>query len=497
MRTNAKAVALSLLALGALAHAQSIVPGPISADLELVASGLTSPVTATHAGDGSGRLFVVDQAGFIRIIDAGGSLLPTPFLDLTSVLVTLNPNFDERGCLGIAFHPDYANNGRFFVRYSVPREGGPDEPCTPGSRGCHSEILAEFHVSADDPNVADFASLRELLRIEEPEFNHNSGHVAFGPDGMLYVTFGDGGGGNDDLDEPDLPHGPIGNGQNPATMLGSMLRLDVDSPPDAGKQYAVPADNPFVGVPGVLPEIYAYGFRNPYRFSFHPDTNMLIVADVGQALYEEITIVEPGTNHGWAIREGFACFDPFDPSTPPATCADTGPVLGDPLVDPVAAYDHSDGIAVVGGYVYRANPASPMFGQYVFGDFSRFFNPADGRLFLLDALDGSGTISELLPPTGALGKYLHGIGQDADGNLYALLTANLGPSGTTGEVYLIRPPCSAADRLTPFGTLDFFDVQDYLNAFAAMDSSADLIPDGNIDFFDVQMYLNLFASGCP
>ncbi len=496
MRLNAAAVVLYPVLAGLPAVAQPITTGSIGADLHLIASSLTSPVTATHAGDGSGRLFVVDQAGLIRIVASDGTLLATPFIDLRSELPTLNPNFDERGLLGLAFHPDYATNGRFFVRYSTPREGGPDEPCTAGSRGCHSELLVEFQVSAADPNVADPSTRRELLRVIEPEFNHNSGHVAFGPDGMLYVTFGDGGGANDGLDNPELPHGPIGNGQNPATILGSMLRLDVDSPPDDGKEYAVPADNPFVNTPGVLPEIYAYGFRNPYRFSFDEGTGTLIVADVGQALYEEIDVVSPGMNFGWALREGYSCFDPFDPSTPPDTCPTTGTVLGDPLNDPVAAYDHTEGIAVVGGFVYRANPASPAYGQYFFGDYSRDFG-ATGRLFVLNSLSGDGTISEIIPAGGALARYVLGFGHDEAGTLYALVSSNRGPGGSGGEVYRMTPACSDADRVSPFETLTFEDVQDYLNAYADMRDDADLVEDGVINFYDVQRYLNMFADGCP
>jgi len=496
MHARTWAIGLSTLLVNVGAMAQAIVPGPVSVDLDLVASGLTAPVVATHAGDGSGRLFVVDQAGVVRIIDAAGNLLPEPFLDVTSIIVAVNPNFDERGLLGLAFHPNYANNGRFFVRYSVPRDGGPNEPCTPGPRGCHTSVLAEFHVS-DDPNVADFSSLRELLRIDQPEFNHNSGHVAFGPDGMLYVSFGDGGGANDDLDEPDLPHGPLGNGQNPSTLLGAILRIDVDSPPDPGKAYHVPDDNPFLNMAEVQPEIFAYGFRNPYRFSFHPDTGALIVADVGQALFEEIDIVEPGSNHGWAVREGFECFDPFDPSVPPATCSDVGPVLGDPLIDPVAAYDHGDGTAIVGGFVYTANPASPMHGMYLFADWSLGFSPAAGRLFLLDALDGTGTIAELMPSTGPLERYVLGIGQDDQGNLYALLSSSLGPVGTTGQVYRLVPPCTPADLASPFAALDIYDLLTFLNAFADGQSAGDINEDGLFDFFDVQVFLDLFSTGCP
>lgn len=496
MRCNAVAVALYSVLAGLPALAQPIAPGPIGADVQLLASGLTSPVTGTHAADGSGRLFVVDQIGLIRIIESDGTLRKTAFLDLRTELPTLNPNFDERGLLGLAFHPDYATNGRFFVRHSAPREGGPDDPCTSSSRGCHAELLVEYQVSASDPNVADPSTRRELLRIDEPEFNHNSGHVAFGPDGMLYVTFGDGGGANDGLDNPLLPHGPIGNGQNPATILGSMLRLDVDSPPDPGKAYATPADNPFVDTPEVLDEIYAYGFRNPYRFSFDENNGMLIVADVGQALYEEIDVVWPGMNFGWAVREGYSCFDPFNPSTPPDTCATTGTVLGDPLIDPVAAYDHTEGIAVVGGFVYRANSASPAYGHYFFGDYSRDFG-ATGRLFVLDSLAGGGTISEIIPAGGPLARYVLGFGHDESGALFALVSSNRGPGGSGGEVYRMTPACSLADRVSPFESLTFDDVQDYLNAFVDMRDDADLVADGSLNFYDLQRYLQLFAGGCP
>jgi len=481
------------------AAAQDITPGPISADMELVASGLTSPVTAVHANDGSDRLFVVDQAGQIRIIQfANGTptLLSTPFLDITALLPTLNQNFDERGLLGLAFHPDYADNGRFFVRYSAPRTGNEDEPCFGSSRGCHKEVLAEYAVSAGDPNIADPSSARVLLQVDEPQFNHNSGHVAFGPDGMLYVSFGDGGGANDDLDEPDLPHGPIGNGQNPATWLGSMLRIDVDSPPDAGLEYAIPVDNPFIGVAEAQPETWAFGFRNPYRFSFDSATGQLILADVGQALFEEVNIVVGGANYGWAIREGSSCFDPFDSGTPLPDCPGVGPVLGDPLIDPIAEYSHADGIAIVGGYVYRANPASPMHGLYFCGDFSLDFGPT-GRLFLLDMASTPVQWHELIPSSGPLGRFLFGIGEDQDGQLYVLSSANLGPRGNTGTVHRLVPPCSAADLASPFNALDLSDLQAFLNAYAGAENSADVNGDGVLDFFDLSRFLNVLAGGCP
>ena len=205
-------------------------------------------------------------------------------------------------------------------------------------------------------NVADPDSERILFQIAEPQFNHNSGQVAFGPDGLLYWTLGDGGGANDSLDDPVLPHGLMGNGQNVETALGSVLRIDVDSVPDEGLTYAIPPDSPFADGSGAR-EIYAYGFRNPYRLSFDDGPSgdgTLYVADVGQDLFEEVSIVERGGNYGWVIREGFHCFDPFDPANPPATCADVGP-LGEPLREPILEYDHSVGLAIIGGLVYRGS----------------------------------------------------------------------------------------------------------------------------------------------
>ena len=228
-----------------------IPKGDITVRLVPVAARLVSPVHLTHAGDGSGRLFIVDQVGQIRIVK-DGSLLPTPFLDLTSVIVPLSPGFDERGVLGLAFHPDYVKNGRFFVRYSGPRTGDPSEPCFGTSRDCHEEILAEFSVSAD-PDVA-LPGGTILFRIDEPQFNHDAVTVAFGPDGFLYFSLGDGGGAHDGLADSPPSHGPIGHGQNIDTALGAMLRIDVDGT----FPYEVPSDNPFVGEPGV-DEIYAYG----------------------------------------------------------------------------------------------------------------------------------------------------------------------------------------------------------------------------------------------
>lgn len=406
-----------------------IEPGSVIVELESVASGMTSPVHLTHAGDGSGRLFIVDQAGPIWIVK-DGVRLPTPFLDLSSEIPTLSTGFDERGVLGMAFHPDYASNGRFFVRYSRPRAGDPAEPCFGTSRGCHEEVLAEFTVSGD-PDVAN-TNGTILFQIDEPQFNHNSGTVAFGPDGYLYFTLGDGGGANDGLADVPPSHGPIGNGQNIETALGAILRIDVDS----GSPYGIPADNPFVGTSG-LNEIYAYGLRNAFRFSFDDGPGgdgSLYLADVGQDLFEELNIVEKGDNCGWVIREGAHCFDPFNPGVPPVTCDTTG------LVDPIAEYTHDDGgLSIIGGYVYRGTDSPCLDGTYVFGDFSADFGPTGRLYYLVETSPGQFGIREFQigPDDEPLGRYLKGMGEDENGEVYALVSTVLAPTGTSGEALRI------------------------------------------------------------
>ena len=497
-----------------------ITLGSVEIDLKLVSTGMTAPVFLTHASDGSGRLFVVDQAGEIWIIQ-NGQRLATPFLDISGLLPTLSMGFDERGLLGLAFHPEYENNGRFFVRYSAPRVGNPGEACIGTSRGCHMEVLAEYHVSALDPNVAD-PSGTILLTVDEPEFNHNAGQVLFGPDGMLYFTLGDGGGSHDGLANPLLPHGPMGHGQNPQTLLGALMRIDVDSPPGMGQTYVSPSDNPFFGLATGRDEIWAYGLRNPYRFSFDRLDGRLFLADVGQALFEEVNIIERGGNYGWVTREGFECFDPFSPGMPPATCATTGP-LGEPLLDPIAAYTHDDGIAVVGGFVYRGAASPALEGLYIFSDWSRSFSPADGRLFYLDA---DGTLSDIFEfdigdNEASIGQYVVGIGEDEAGEVYALMTSSLAPFGDTGRVYrIVQAPACGPDLTTgavpgvagygvPNGVLNNDDFFYFLAEFAAGNAGvADVttgaipasagygVPDGVVDNDDCFYYLALFAVGC-
>ena len=439
------AVAALLAAAGAARAQEDEAP---AVGLQLVAEGLTSPVTMAHPGDGSGRLFVVDQIGLIRVLASDGTLLADPFLDVRSRMVTLMPGFDERGLLGLAFHPNYETNGRFFVYYSAPLRAG-----APAGFN-HTSTVSEFRVSASDPNRADPASERILLQVDKPQFNHNAGTLLFGPsDGYLYISIGDGGGAND----VGLGHvedwyavNDGGNGQDvEQNLLGNILRIDVNG----GVPYGIPADNPFVGEPG-LDETWAYGFRNPYRFSFDlGESHDLIVADVGQLLWEEVSIGVKGGNFGWNVKEGTHCFSTATPSLSLPDCPDvveSGARAGDPLVDPVIEYANARqaggvGLAVVGGYVYRGDALPQFRGRYVFGDWSEGFGgPPSGKLFVAKPRKkGLWEMQQLRissSPTEELGHRVLGFGEDSEGELYVLTTDNVGPAGTTGKVLKLVSP---------------------------------------------------------
>jgi len=330
-------------------------------------SGLTNPVDFQIPDDGSGRIFIVQQPGTIRII-SGGSLLGSPFLDISSKV-----NFDsaEQGLLGMAFHPNYRSNRRVYVDYD--RLSGTQI----------QTVIAEYQLTAD-PNAADVASERILFTVDQPFANHKGGQLAFGPDGFLYIAFGDGGSGGD----------PLGNGQNRQTLLGKIARIDVDHT-DTGLQYAIPPDNPFVGTTD-RGEIWAYGFRNPWRFSFDKSTGRLFVGDVGQDKFEEVDLVQKGLNYGWNIMEGAHCFNP------PTGCDMTGLTL------PIAEYDHSEGVTEIGGYVYHGTAIPGLAGAYVFGDFS------NGKIWELTESSGKWTRTLLL----SSGHNFSAFGQDAAGELY-------------------------------------------------------------------------------
>ena len=355
-------------------------PGPVSprpnapdlAGIELglvpVASGLEAPLYATHSGDGSDRLFVVEQTGAIRIV-AGGGVLAEPFLDLGDAIVAGG----EQGLLGLAFHPGYARNGRLFVNYTDLRG---------------DTVVSEYRRAPGTDLRADPASERTLLAIDQPFVNHNGGGLAFGPDGYLYVGTGDGGSGGD----------PLGNGQALDTLLGKLLRLDVDS---GGRgAYGIPSDNPFVGRDDARAEVWAYGLRNPWRFSFDASTSTLWIGDVGQSDAEEINrapAAAGGLNYGWNLMEGRACYQPLEGCDRPG------------LEKPIATYSHAEGCSVTGGYVYRGSRHPALRGAYLFADY------CSGTIWGLDAAGRSPQVPvELLSTERALSSF----GVDRNEELY-------------------------------------------------------------------------------
>lgn len=420
----------------------STVESPFTIGIRPVAAGLTSPVALTSSRDGSGRRFIVDQSGVIRILTADGTLLPVPFLDVRPRMVVLRPNFDERGLLGLAFHPDYASNGRFFVYYSAPlRAGGP-------AGFDHTSHIAEYRVSAHDPDLADPASERIVMQVDQPQFNHDAGALVFGPDRYLYIALGDGGGAHDTglgHAEDWYEENSGGNGQDMTqNLLGSILRIDVDG----GIPYGIPADNPFVGRDG-LDEQWAYGFRNPFRMSFdRGGEHGLLVGDVGQFLVEEVNVVVRGGNYGWNVKEGTLCFDTSNPNVPKESCPDATPD-GTPLLPPVVEYLNSRqpgglGISVIGGYMYHGRDLPQLRRRYVFGDWSRSFRQPDGTLFAATP-GGAGPwrMQELQVhgmPGGRLGRYVIGFGEDDEGEVYVLTSRSTGPTGTSGEVLRLVGP---------------------------------------------------------
>lgn len=413
-----------------------IAKGSITVELKSVASGLVGPNDLQPAADGSGRLFVVDQAGQVRVIQNG--LLADPLIDVGSRLVPLMPGYDERGLLGLAFNPSFADPAspgyhKFYTYTSEPINGSADftVPLPQGAAFNHQSVVNEWQVSSQNPIVVDPSiPPRQILRIDEPQFNHNGGMLAFGPDRNLYIALGDGGNAND------VGNGHtanLGNAQDTSNVLGKILRIDVGGNNSANHQYGIPADNPFVGGGG-LPEIYAYGLRNPFRFNFDRGTGDLLVADVGQNNLEEIDRVVKGGNFGWRVKEGTFL---FDPATGKVTADSPGAPAG--LIDPLAQYDHDEGIAIIGGFVYHGTAIPPLIGKYVFGDFSRGFGAPDGRLFYADL--STGLIQELVLGLNdrKLGLFVKGFGQDANGELYVLGSTALGPSGTTGVVLELVP----------------------------------------------------------
>jgi glucose/arabinose dehydrogenase len=447
-----------------------IQPGTIAINLQTMATGLAAPLYGISAPGDPSRLFVLEQRGQVLILQ-NGSVLPTPALDISSLISTaMNPANanEERGMLGLAFHPGFNNplSPGFHTLYtynSQPLGTGPTYVAPNGATQSYKNVVNEFKMSLADPNVIDPTSRREVISFGKNATNHNGGTITFGPDGYMYLALGDGGNAND-VGASHIE--PGGNAQNLTTPLGKMLRFDPLNPalnggspdPASGNgQYRIPTTNPFQG-PGQVPEIYAYGFRNPYRFAFDRLNGQLIMADVGQNTVEEIDRVTLGGNYGWAVKEGDFTFYRTDPDgAGPITAGMVGPRspgLPAGLIDPITGtlgtleYDHGDGISITGGFVYRGDNIPELYGKYVFGDLALHTPPrVDGRLFYAD-LD-TGIINEFLLPQFSTtflpnGLTVHGFGEDADGELYAMVT-NTAANGTGGIIYKIVPePATAA-----------------------------------------------------
>lgn len=458
--------------------------------LELAARGLTSPLKGVAAPGEPGRLYVVDQPGRLWAVDLATGHKRV-FLDVSARLVPLGVcgpgTFDERGFLGVAFHPNYRANGLLYTYTSEPVAGDPTFPSTvpPAIAPDHQNVVAEWRV-ADPGNpaaVVDPASRRELMRVDWPQFNHDGGDLAFGPDGMLYISMGDGGGADDQDrqlfvtappnyppcgEAPQVGHQGEGNAQKLNTPLGKVLRIDVNGRNSANHEYGIPADNPFVGRSGVVHEIYAFGFRNPFRFSFDRETGRFFVGDVGQNDIEEVDIVVNGGNYGWNRKEGTLFFhingvEPGFASRQP----DSTVVIPPNLIDPIAQYDtHHEGHSVIGGFVYHGRRFPQLRDRYVFGEYSRLFGfpegPDDhGRLLYFKPLKKSrepklrkihefrgfahalAALGLTPPPHGpeAFPQTMSvlGMAQDASGEVYVTGNQTGRPVGTRGFVLRIVP----------------------------------------------------------
>ncbi len=424
------------------ATALAIVCGALSpamafdVKLEEVASGLIHPL-AMVSPPGDDRRFIIQQNGFIKILTKDGEVLEEPFLDISTKLVSLLSDFDEEGLLGLAFHPDFATNKKFYVAYTVPIN--PQGDLGKKLWWAHTTYVSEMTVSEDDPNVANTSSERIVNQLDWPQFNHNGHWIAFGPDKMLYISTGDGGYAND----WGIGHNPeIGNGQDLLSPHGKILRINVDEDGEGG--HGIPADNPFVGQPdSALPEIWAYGLRNPWRCSFDMGgTNELFCGDVQQNSYEEVSIIQKGGNYGWRVMEANHCFDFLAPNEHPEDCAKTD------MIAPILEYknctakpDGCEGISVTGGYVYRGSHKD-WDGKYFFGDWSKSFGAMDGQLFVATkGADGSWT-KENVKVTNMDGPlpYVLAFAQDNAGEVYLLSAVSTGPAGGLDKIYKIVPP---------------------------------------------------------
>ena len=425
MSLRCVALALSLLGAVGLQAAPQV-------SLTRVAGGLTSPLSYVALPDG--RALIVDQPGFIRLLEKPGQLRETPVLTLTNRLSPLNQGaFDERGVLALALHPQFQKNRRVLISYTAPRRES-----APADWDCTLRI-SEFTASPGEPFTLDPASEKVRLEIDKPYANHNGGRMAFGPDGYLYIGVGDGGNGNDEGKRPE-----IGNGQNLDTLLGKILRIDINTPEGHG----IPKSNPFADGKKARPEIWAYGIRNPWGLAFdRGGDHALYSADVGQSMWEEVNVIQKGGNHGWRLREGWIGFNPKAADKPPAEVPQKG-LHGESFVDPVAVYKNRNGfkkdpeaygISVTGGFVYRGKAFPELQGDYVFGDWGRIWGVPGGTMLVAHrpkSGKGQWTVEPLqLGTPSKVAGYIVGFGEDNDGELYVLTNGNIGLTAGKGEVW--------------------------------------------------------------
>ncbi len=415
------AAATAVALLGSTALAQQKVK------LEPFVTGLNQPLAMVETPDG--RFLVIEQWGRVMLVE-DGQLNGMPFLDIRNLIIDRFPDFDERGLLGLALHPDFANNGKFYIAYSGRKDWQGD--LAKMLWWDHNNLVAEYAVSTDDPNTADPFSARVLDSTPWPQFNHNGHWIGFGPDNMLYVSMGDGGYAND----WGIGHNvETGNGQDLTTPLGKMLRID----PETGE---APADNPFVDNEDADPRIWAYGLRNPWRCSFDQGgDNQLFCADVQQNSFEEVDIIEKGGNYGWRRMEASHCFDYMHPDEHPENCEKEG------LIMPILEYKNCtakpqdcQGISVTGGYIYRGQHKD-WDGKYIYGDWSKSFGAMDGQIkFGTKGADGNWTSEpvEVVDWDGPL-PYIVAFAQDNDGEVYALTSQTTGPVGSLDTIYKIVP----------------------------------------------------------
>jgi glucose/arabinose dehydrogenase len=418
---------------GIAAAATMSISAPVSAQtkvkLQEVASGLVHPLAMVTIPDDTGRMAVIEQHGQMRIIDKQGRLLPDPFLNLAGKMVTPHQFFDERGLLGLAFHPKFKENGKFYIAYSSPLRGTDLDKKLWWS---HTNVVSEMQVSKADPNKADATYERVVSQIDWPQFNHNGHWIGFGADNMLYISTGDGGYAND----WGIGHNVmIGNGQDLNSIHGKMLRVDVDKPDGAI------ADNPFVGRSDAKPQIWAYGLRNAWRCSFDMGGDKaLFCGDVQQNSYEEVSVISKGANLGWRRMEADKCFDYQKPDNHPATCDNAG------LTMPIMVYPNCTavkkdckGISVTGGYVYRGAHKA-WDGKYIFGDWSKSFASMDGQIFIgTKGADGKWTMEKAEIEGMATAPYMLAFAQDDKGEVYALTSISTGPVGGHDKIYKIVP----------------------------------------------------------